>query len=611
MRLIRLAAAITAALTLTAAAAACTSSHSTGTSGKSTGSAQPAVPAEHGGTLTIQWPATPNFIFPLMPATNTDGYNENLQMQMWPYLVYAGYGGLSTVNPKESLYSSLTYSNADQTITVVLKPWTWSDGQPITSRDFTFTYNLIKSMGQNWSGYLPGLFPEDVKSVAAPSPSTFVINLTRSYNPDFYTDDVLSLIPLLPQHAWDKESVTGAVGNYDETAKGAAAVVNFLQKQGSQISTFATNSLWQVVDGPWKLSTFTNNGNYTYVPNTNYSGPDKPHLAQVINEGYTTEDAAYTALLAGGDIIGQVPDNDVKQFARLEAEGYQIIRQPVPGFAAVSLNFFAPHGVGAIFAQLYIRQALEDLINRPELVQQTQADYGDLGNGPVPTLAYPNVISSAEQGQGMYPYSPSTAIGLLKSHGWTVNPDGITTCANPGTGSADCGAGIAAGAKLAFTLAYSSGVPEFDEQQAAIATWWQQAGIKLTLKAEPFNTLVATVGTCSASSHPASTCSWQLYDQGYIPYGLDPVGSGNFNTGGVNNYGGYSNPEMDQLINDTEYGSSPQTFATYENYASAQLPQLWLPLGGFFNAIPASLHGYTPLNPFSGGLNPADWYYSK
>ena len=609
MRLIRLAVAVAAGITLTAAAAACSNgSSSNGSSGSSTRSS---APPTYGGTITIQWPATPNFIFPLVPATNSDGYNGNLQMQMWPFLVATGDGGQSSVNPAASLYSSMSWSNNDQTITVVLKPWKWSDGSPITSRDFLFTYNLLKSMGQNWFDYLPGLFPVDVKNVTTPSASTFVINLTQSYNPAFYTDNVLSQVPLIPQHAWDKESVAGPVGNYDETAKGAAAVVSFLQKQGSQLSTFATNPLWQVVDGPWKLSAFTTSGNYTYVPNKNYSGPEKPHLATVVNDGYTTEDAAYTALLAGGDITGQVPANDVKQFPRLEAEGYKIVKQPIPGFAAMSLNFFAPGGAAAIFSQLYVRQAMEDLINRPELVQQTEADFGDPGNGPVPTLVYPSLTSPAEQGQGMYPFSPPTAISLLKSHGWAVNPKGISTCARPGTGPSDCGAGIAAGAKRAFTLVYSSGDPEMDEQQAAIVSWWQQAGIKLTLKAEPFNTEVATTGTCSASSHPTSTCSWQLWDQGYMPYSLDPTGSGEFNTGGPYNFGGYSNPKLDQLINQTEYGSSSQVFTTYENYATQQLPQLWLPNSGFFTAIPANLQGFTPLNPFSGGLNPQDWYYSK
>ena len=92
--------------------------------------------------------------------------------------------------------------------------------------------------------------------VTTPNVHTVVIDLKRSYNPAFYTDDVLTEVPLLPQHAWDKTSLTGKVGNYDETTAGADAVWNFLQKQGSDIGTFTTNPMWQVVDGhgSWRSS---------------------------------------------------------------------------------------------------------------------------------------------------------------------------------------------------------------------------------------------------------------------------------------------------------------------------------------------------------------------
>ena len=98
----------------------------------------------------------------------------NLTEPLWPYLVYDGDGAQSAVNPQESLYSSLTYSNGDKTITIALKPWKWSDGTPITSRDFSFAYNLLKANWQNWNGYFPGLFPADVdqrarRRAAAPS----------------------------------------------------------------------------------------------------------------------------------------------------------------------------------------------------------------------------------------------------------------------------------------------------------------------------------------------------------------------------------------------------------------------------------------------------------
>ena len=85
----------------------------------------------------------------------------------------------------------------------------------------------------------------------------------------------------MPQHAWDKTSLAGKVGNYDETTEGAKAVYGFLQKQGGDMSTFGTSPLWKVVDGPWKLGTFESSGYYSWVPNKNYSGPDKPILDKV------------------------------------------------------------------------------------------------------------------------------------------------------------------------------------------------------------------------------------------------------------------------------------------------------------------------------------------
>ena len=133
----------------------------------------------------------------------------------------------------------------------------------------------------------------------------------------------------------------------------------------------------------------------------------------------------------------------------------------------------------------------------------------------------------------------------------------------------------------------------------------------MNLKSEPFNSLVASLGTCSASRHPASTCGWQLVDAGYDPYPLYPSGTGFFNTGGYNNQGGYSSAKMNALINATEYGSSTRTFFTYEDYAARQLPWLWLPNQSFIQVYKSNLLGFTPLNPFSGSINPEVWHFSS
>ena len=115
MRLTRRLAAAGAALML---GAACAGTGSNPAIGGANGSGTPAGAKEKGGTVTQAWiGSAPNDVFPLTPATNTDGYNANLEEPLWPNLVYDGDGGASTINPQESLYSAMVWSNGDKKIT--------------------------------------------------------------------------------------------------------------------------------------------------------------------------------------------------------------------------------------------------------------------------------------------------------------------------------------------------------------------------------------------------------------------------------------------------------------------------------------------------------------
>jgi peptide/nickel transport system substrate-binding protein len=596
-----------AALALLAVAvivSACSSGHGSG------GSA--AGKPKQGGTVTVGWPeAQPNFIFPFPPATNTDGYNENLYEYLWPNISYDGDGAQSAVDPAKSLYSSLKFSNGNKTVTMVLKSWNWSDGKPVTARDFSFTYNLLKTNYQNWINYIPGTFPTDVKAVTISGQHTAVINLTTPTNPAFFADDVLNNVPLIPQHAWDKESVSGLVGNYDQTTSGAKAVYAFLQKEGSQISAFTTNPLWKVVDGPWTLSTFNSDGSlYGYVPNKHYSGPDKPRLAKLLNQSFTSSTALIDALRAGSSLqVASLPLDDVNQLGQLKAAGYSAATRAIPGVSGMEPNFYNAQ-VGAVLRQLYIRQAMEELINRPQLVSKVYNGYADPGNGPVSVKAYPSWASALEKSGGPYAYEPSAAVALLKAHGWNVVPNGASTCARPGSGASQCGPGVKAGQKLEFQVIYGSGTDTTDEENAAVQSSEKQAGIKLDLKAEPFNTIVGTVGECTAKSH-TQNCGWQIVEFGYDEFLLYPSDNGVFSTGGSENLGGYSDPRTDSLITATLESSSPASFFQYENYVARQLPFLWLPLRESLQLYKSNLAGVTPLNPFSGGENFSDWYYTK
>lgn len=585
-----------------------------GTTKGSNGTATTAGAKQAGGTVTYaEAPGgKPNSIFPVANANFASLYNDaEFNNLLYPPLLALGLKGASALNPAESISNPPVYSNGDKTVTITLKNWDWSDGTPISSRDMTFFFNLIKANKAQWSQYSPGLFPDNVSSMTATSPKTVVLQLTTPYNPTFLNDNQLQLITPIPQHVWDKTSAASAVGNYDQTTAGAVAVWNYLQKEGAATSTFTTNPLWKVVDGPWKLQSYDNTGRTTFVPNTSYSGPAKPTLSSFTELPFTTDSAEFNVLKAGSSIdVGYLPPQDLGQVPALEAEGYKTAT-----VYAVNVDYIIPNltqpTVGPILSQLYVRQAMEYLIPQSQIVKDIYHGEAIPGNGPTPIKPQSDLVSPLEAGGGPYPYNPSKAAGLLSSHGWKVVPNGTDTCQSPGTGASQCGAGIAKGAPLTFQLLYSSGQATLDLQSQAVKSSMAQEGVTINLKSELFNTVTGIVQPCDKKHASSPTCSWDLGEYGGISYGTPfPAGNNLFNTGGALNAGSYSNPMTDSLINATEHQSGTSVFYTYENYTAEQLPWLWMPIPAAVVVYKANLGGFAPVNAF-GVADVENWYYTK
>ena len=429
------------------ALAACSSSGSgSGTTGSSSTS---------GGIVTFAESAdyAPTWILPFYSGADftiqEQGWFESL---MWPPLYNQGNGASPTVNYAQSLGNPPVYSDNDTVVTLTIKHWKWSDGTPVTTRDLMFWLNILKANKSQWADYTPGQFPDNVTSIKIVSPYEMTMKLNRSYAPNFFTGNELSQITPIPQHVWDKTSATGKVSNYDETTSGAKAVLAFLQSQSKDLKTYATNPLWQTVDGPWKLSGYTLTGKVTFTPNKNYSGPAKPKVSAFVEVPFTSQDAEYNALRAGDLTVGYLPPNDYSTVSEIQSEGYNVAPWKVYGFNSLFINFNNPT-VGPAFRQLYIRQALQYLINQPLQISKVfsgyaQPDYGMVVNGP-----------ASEEGAepNAYAYSPAKASALLTAHGWTVHAGGTSTCTRPGTAANECGAGIKAGFPLTFNLLIYSG----------------------------------------------------------------------------------------------------------------------------------------------------------
>jgi peptide/nickel transport system substrate-binding protein len=311
-------------------------------------------------------------------------------------------------------------------------------------------------------------------------------------------------------------------------------------------------------------------------------------------------------LSSGGLSYGYLPFNDAAQVGRLTSAGYQVQAWPTWGITYMSMNFASPQ-VGAIFKQLYVCQAMQHLIDQPGYISSFLHGYGNPTYGPVPVVPSSAFVSAAQK-QNPYPYDPSAATALLKAHGWKVVPNGTDVCQSPGTAANQCGAGIASGAKLAFSLQYSTGVQGVNEEVAALQSTFSQAGIQISPSGAPFNTVVGNDISCAKNG------CWQMnyYGQGWYfdPGYNDPDGSAIFHSAAPSNGGSYASATADSLMAKLPSGGYPALY-NYENYLAKQLPVLWMPqLDGQISAVNSNLRGVYPQDP-DGNIYPENWYFVK
>lgn len=579
--------------------------------------------------------APPNYIFPFMglqffSVSNTTQF----QYLMYRPLYWFGQGATLSLNPSLSLAQLPQYSADGTSVTVTLKPYKWSNGESVTTQDVMFWMNMLHADKANWAGYSSGALPDDVTSIDVTSPTQMTFHMNASVNENWFTYNELSQITPMP-NAWDI-TAPGAAANsggcaaaaYGTADKACDAVYTFLSKQSgydpanpkaanNSLATYASSPIWSVVDGPWKLTHFDASGNITFMANSTYSGTPKPSVTTFKEVPFTSDTAEFNALVSGNVDVGYLPVADVTQgtSSALQAgpNNPRLSNYTLDPLYSWAINYFPYNfnstgddgNAGKIFSQLYFRQAMQYLVDQPLYNQKINKGYGTGTYGPVPVTPA-NSFVSPEVKNNVYPYSPSKAVSLLKDHGWSVVPNGTSTCTSPGTAANQCGAGIPAGAKLAFNLEYASGGDALTQLMTAEKSSWASAGINITLSQASFNTVLGNATACAGGS----SCTWELENWGggwifspdYYPSG-EPI----FQTGAGSNSGSYSDPTNDANIKATITSQTPLT--TYENYLAEQLPGVWQPNSvSSLTEVRNGLHGVIPQNPLLS-LNPEEWHY--
>lgn len=576
--------------------------------------------ATSGGVVNIaESPGSgPTYIFPVIPGAADSVYvSYQFQWLMDRPLYWYPTGGSPKINQTLSLASLPAYSDNDKTVTINLKQnYKWADGASVDAQDLIFDIDLIKAAitenASNWASYTPGQFPDNVVSATATSKYTVTLHLDKSYNPSWFTNDQLSQLTPMPSTSWSKSSASGASLDFANPAN-AKAIYDFLAAQAGSLSTYATNPLWQDVDGPFKLKSYNASTHaYSMVPNAAYTGPQKPKISELNALAFTSSSAEFNQLESGSLTAGAVDSSQLSQVPALKKAGYNVYGLPSYGFNFIMLNFKdKTKNVNKLLAQLYIRQALDHLIDQPSYISSKGVYNGAASQNysSVPA-AKGSPYTITDKPTAPYPFDVSAATKLLSSHGWKVVPNGVTTCKDPGTGAGQCGAGIPKGQAITFNLFYSDQTPINEVQAVAFAGEAKNIGVTVNTAPKTFSYLIQHYNDPAA---PSGVNDWAMELWGGFSISPYPTANSTFNTTGSGNVGGYSNKKADALIAASVNGSDPNAVKAEGSYLSQNLPVLWLPQQDTIWASKKTLSG-TPASFESltqETFVPEYWYFTR
>jgi peptide/nickel transport system substrate-binding protein len=578
-----------------------------------------------GGVVT--WACLPGFppavIFPFTPPERF-GIRSLYEFQMLMYrpLYWIGRDGSPEVDYDLSLGERPEWDADGRTVTVRIKPWKWSNGETVCADNVIFWMNMLKRHGPRYGAYVEGYFPDNLVSYRKVAHDKVSFTFDKVYSRNWVLINQLTMITPMPR-AWDRTADGPADASTDMDQ--VDAVYEFLMAENGDMVTednshrvkWADSPVWSVVNGPWRLRSYTEDGVVTFVPNEHYSGPNPAKLAEFRQIPIQTDEQEYELLQADPGAIqvgylplsyGTQPDNDpAKGGPNPLGETHTLVPQIMFNVRFMALNFNNPTVAGRMIHQPYIRQALQSCLDQDWVAREVLQGYGWRQDGPVPSLPSSDLVSPRLRGgQAYWPFDPESARILLAENGWDVSVT-PAVCVRPGTGPGEAGEGIPAGTTLSFSLRHVAGRPALARLMRQYQADAAKAGIGLRLSEVYGSTLVAEDGP--GPSTPDNPRLWELscWNGGWV-YNY-PTGENLFQSGAGCNFSNYPDAMADELIARTVATDDLAELYAYQEYIADQTPVVFMPnFPQRLFEVAANLRGFTPVNPY-GLINPENWYY--
>jgi peptide/nickel transport system substrate-binding protein len=397
----------------------------------------------------------------------------------------------------------------------------WSDGQPITSDDVKFTYQLAYDpQYSDFASPRRGDLSKYIASIDTPDQQTVVIKTTQVF------------APFLPSH-----------GTYGILPKHVLGTLS-----GKDLNSADFNNGPTVVNGAFKFVKWDKGQQVTMARNDSYWG-GAPYLDQWIYK-VLPDSVAVTNQLKTGEIdIGPV---DPGQYDALKTtDSVALSEFPVPTFTFYAYNLDPNKPAGKMFGDRSVRQALLYALDRKQIVTAIFFGHGSVANSVEPPTSWAYKANPTM----VYDFDKSKAESLLDSAGWTKGSDGIRA---------------KGGVKLKFTMITNSGNKQRESMLQVMQQSWHDIGVEATPSLIEFPQLVTQI---------VDTRTFDMFLVGFN-WSEDPdesplYHSRNTAPGGFNG-ADFKNTQVDQILDQAlstlDKNQRKQLYFQFQDIMSVEVP---------------------------------------
>ncbi len=366
------------------------------------------------------------------------------------------------------LATSWTWSNSDKTLTWHLRQGVkWTDGQPFTSADVVYTYQLMAKY--------PALNIDGVAftSVSAPNADTVVLTFASPQEQNF---DIYASQIIVPKHIWSKISNPTTWADPDP-----------------------------VGTGPFTLSSFSPQS-YLLVKNPHYWQPGKPAIGGLRFVAFSDNETLADAIAAGQIdwAADYLPNAQTTYLNRSSDNNYWVPAAGSDGLIP-NLDTFP-------LSDLAVRKAISVGVDRSAIASARNSSPATNVTGlPVPSF---NSLVAPQYGGDNFQQNVAEAKSILTADGWKMGSDGYFE---------------KNGRQLTFSLTFPSAYTDIAAAASVLTEELKAIGINMTLDTVPSNEInsIDAMGQFqSTMGYPVSYAptAWSFYSEQMDPQFYEPNG---------------------------------------------------------------------------------------